>query len=61
MITFQRIGNRWGYHKKEKILNIIADGKGIITYKKIIDINSLAITPENEIYFEKSEFYSDLK
>ena len=61
MITFQRIGNRWGYHKKEKILNIIADGKCIITYKKIVDINSLAITPENEIYFEKSEFYSDLK
>ena len=50
-----------GLPQKEKILNIIAEGKGIIPYKKIADVNSLAITPENGIFFEKSEIYSDLK
>ena len=50
-----------GPPQKEKILNIIAEGKGIISYKKIVDVNSLAITPENGIFFEKIEIYSDLK
>ena len=47
--------------QKEKILDIVADGKGIIPYEKIVDVNSLSLTPENGIFFEKSEFYSNLK
>ena len=44
----------------EKSLDIIADGKVIIPYEKI-DKNSMSLTPENGTFFEKSEFYSDLK
>ena len=42
-------------------MNIVADGKGIIPYGKIVDTNSVSLTPENRIFFEKGEFYSDLK
>ena len=42
-------------------MNIVADGKGIIPYEKIVDTNSVSLTPENRIFFEKGEFYSDLK
>ena len=30
-------------------------------YEKIVDMNSMILTPETDIFFEKSEFYSDLK
>ena len=46
---------------KNKILEIIAEGKGIIPFGKIVDMNSMILTPENDVFFEKSEFYSDLK
>ena len=45
---------------KENILNIIADGKWVIPYEKIVDINSLDIEPES-VFFLPSEFYSSLK
>ena len=45
---------------KENILNIIPDGKGIIPYEKIIDMNSLDIAPERD-FFKLTEFYSSLK
>ena len=47
--------------RKEKTLNIVADGKDIIPYEKIVDTNSMFLPPENSIFFEKSEFYSNLK
>ena len=50
-----------GPTQKEKILNIIDDGKGIIPYEKIVDFNSFFLTPEDGVIFEKCEFYSDLK
>ena len=43
-----------GNEQKRKVLDIIADGKGIIPYEKIIDMNSL--TPENRHSFEKTKF-----
>ena len=49
------------HQQKNKILEIIADGKGIISYGKIIDMGSMFLTPEDEVFFEKSEFYSNLK
>ena len=39
--------------QKEKILNIIDDGKGIIPYEKIVDFNSFFLTPEDGVIFEK--------
>ena len=39
----------------------MADGKGIKPYEKIVDLNSFSLTPEEGIFFEKCEFYSDLK
>ena len=35
---------------KEKILDIVADGKGIIPYEKIVDMNSLDIAPEGDFF-----------
>ena len=45
---------------KNKILDIIADGKGIILYEIIGDMNSLLLTPDKE-FWEKTEFFSELK
>ena len=42
-------------------MNIVTDGKDIIPYEKIVGLNSMSLTPENDIFFEKSKFYSDLK
>ena len=55
----------WKYlsdSQKNKILEeIISEGKGIIPYDKMADINSIFLTPENDVFFIKSEFFSDLK
>ena len=45
---------------KETILNLIAEGKGVMPYEKIVTINSLCESPEKEFY-EHTEFYSGLK
>ena len=50
-----------GSKQKRKVLDIIAGSKKIVPYEKIIDVNSLSLTPENGDFFEKTEFYSDLK
>ena len=41
--------------QKYKILEIIAEEKRIIPYEKIVDMNSMFSTPENDVFFEKSE------
>ena len=41
--------------------NKISEGKGIIPYEKIVDMNSMFLPLENDVFFEKSEFCSDLK
>ena len=53
----------WPYlslKKKDKILEIISEGKGIIPYEIIVDMESFFIKPENE-FWEKTEFFSELK
>ena len=53
----------WPYlnsQKKEKILETVSEGKGVIPYEIIIDLQSFFITSEND-FWEKTEFYSDLK
>ena len=46
---------------KNKILDIIAEGKGIIPYEKIADMNSMFLMLENNVFFKKRELYSSLK
>ena len=50
-----------GESQKCKILDITAEGNGIIPYEKIVDMNSMFLVPENDVFFEKTEYYSDLK
>ena len=53
----------WPYlslKKKDKILEIISEGKGIIPYEIIVDMESLFIKPETE-FWEKTAFFSELK
>ena len=42
-------------------MDIISEGKGIIPYEKIVDMNSLFCTPKNGTFIEKTEFFSKLK
>ena len=54
----------WKYlrdSQKNKTLEIIAEDKGILPYEKKVGMNSMFLTPENDAFFEKSEFYSNLK
>ena len=53
----------WPYlnsQKKEKILEIVSEGKDVIPYEMVIDTQSFFITPEKD-FWEKTKFYSDLK
>ena len=45
---------------KEKILDIVAEGKGIIPYEIIVDMDSLLLTPD-EKFWKKTELFSELK
>ena len=45
-----------GNAKNNNILDIISEGKGIIPYGKIVDMNSMFLTPENNAFFEKTDF-----
>ena len=53
-------GKRLKSAKKTKLLNVIADGKGIIPYKKVVTQNNLDIVPLGDL-FEKTESFSALK
>ena len=46
--------------KKNRILEIISEGKGIISYKIIVDMKSFFIKPDHE-FWEQSEFFRELK
>ena len=46
--------------KKDKSLEIISEGKGIIPYEIIVDMESFFITPDRD-FWEKTEFFSELK
>ena len=53
----------WPYlslKEKEKILEIISEGKGIMPYQITVDMESFFIKTEND-FLEKSEFFSELK
>ena len=46
--------------KKEKILKVTCEGKGVIPYEIITGMESFFLQPENE-FWTKTEFYSELK
>ena len=46
---------------QEKILDIITSGKGIIPYELIVDMKSLLLMPDDEQFWNKTEFFSELK
>ena len=53
----------WPYlsiQKKDKILEITSEGKRIIPYEIIVDMESLFITPDRD-FWEKTEIFSKLK
>ena len=45
---------------QEKILKITCEGKGVIPYELVKDINSFLLEPENDFWL-RTEFYSELK
>ena len=48
----------WKYlsdQQKNKSLDIIAEGKEIIPYEKIADMNSMFLMLENNVFFSKKE------
>ena len=57
---FSEIWKYLGPQQKEKFLDIIADSKGIIPYKKIVGANSMSLTPENSIFLRKVNFIAAL-
>ena len=46
--------------KKDKILEILSEGKGIIPYEIIVDMEPFFITPDCD-FWEKTKFFSELK
>ena len=53
----------WPYlnsKKRKKKSDIISEGKGVIPYELIIDMESFFITPEN-VFWEKTGFFCELK
>ena len=57
---FSTIWPNLSFLKKERILDIISGGKGVIPYELIIDMESFFIKPEND-FWEKAEFFSESK
>ena len=47
----------WKYLRNPEKMKILE----IIQHEKIVQMNSMFLTPESDVFFEKSEFYSDLK
>ena len=47
----------WKYLRNPEKTKILE----IISHEKIVQMNSMFLTPESDVFFEKSEFYSDLK
>ena len=57
---FSTIWPYFSINKKNKILEIIAEGKGVIPYETIVDMISFFIKADKD-FWEKSKFFSELK
>ena len=63
LIRHDYVGKIWSaltHNVKEKIIDVLSDGKGMIPYEKIIGVNSLDIVPKKD-FFDASGFDSYLK
>ena len=60
IIIFQLFGHICQLVKKNKILETIEKGKGVIPYEIIVDMESFFIKPDKD-FWEKTEFFSELK
>ena len=61
--THPYFSNVWPFlplNKKEKILKITCEGKGVIPYEIVTGMDSFFLKPEND-FWAKTEFYSELK
>ena len=58
---FSIVWNEMDFLQKNKVIDIVVSGKGIIPYEKIETIESLSQKPEDGVFFSKDEFYSSLK
>ena len=58
---FSIVWNDMDFLQKNKVIDIVVSGKGIIPYEKIETIESLSRKPEDGVFFSKDEFYSSLK
>ena len=61
--THQYFSTVWPFlspFKKEKILKITCEGKGVILYEIVTGMDSFFLKPEND-FWSKTEFYSELK
>ena len=59
---FSGVWRDWIYEQKNKVIEIIVSGKGVIPYEKIETIESLSfVKPEDGIFFSKDEFFSSIK
>ena len=58
---FSKVWKELSSDQKNKVIEIIIRGKGIIHYEKIESIDSSQITSEDGIFFSKDEFFSTLK
>ena len=53
---FQLIGHICQLTEKSKILEIIAQGKGVIPYEIVVDMESFLIKPDKD-FWEKTDFF----
>ena len=58
---FSQVGQKLSKTNQEKVLDMVATGKGVTLYEKITTCNSLDSELENKFLFEINEFYSELK
>ena len=58
---FSKVWGELTQNQRNILLEIIANGKGVIAYEKIDSIDSLGIAHEDGIFFFKNEFSSTLK
>ena len=56
---FSTIWNDMHFVEKNKIIDIVVSGKGIIPYEKIQTIESLSIKPENGVFFNIKTSFSN--
>ena len=53
---FSEIWRYLGDAQKNKILDIISEGKGIILYEKIVNMNSMFLTPKIKYLLKTQNF-----